>query len=115
MRQQFLECMANASGSARPPIVLSGSVGITPPRKTKHVNPTYPRQAMSVGRPGTVVLDSTISRTGCVEGLRVTRSATMEFDAEAIRTVSGWAFTPTLVNGVPVAIVVMVTLQFTFE
>jgi protein TonB len=91
------------------PIPTGGD--IRPPAKTKHVPPMYPQIARANGVQGTVILEAVISETGRVRDVRVLRSIPL-LDNAAIDAVRQWQFTPTLLNGHPVPIVMTVTVSF---
>jgi len=84
---------------------------IRPPQKIKDVAPIYPPIARSAGIRGTVILEAVIGETGRVRDVRVLRSIAL-LDAAALDAVRQWQFTPTLLNGVPVPIVMTVTVTF---
>jgi len=85
---------------------------ILPPTKTKHVNPVYPAIAQSAKVQGTVIFEIRISPEGKVTNARVLRSVPL-LDQAALDAVMQWEFTPTLLNGQPVPILMNVTVQFT--
>jgi periplasmic protein TonB len=85
--------------------------GMEPPRKTVNVLPKYPATAQAAHIDGTVVLDAVIDATGRVTDVRVIRSIRL-LDQAAIDAVREWRFTPTLLNGNPVPILLTVTVQF---
>ena len=60
---------------------------------------------------GIVILEAVISETGRVRDVRVLRSIPL-LDNAAIDAVRQWQFTPTLLNGQPVPIVMTVTVSF---
>ena len=91
------------------PIRLSS--GIVPPRKTLNVDPVYPSIARTARVEGVVILEAVIDRLGRVESVRVLRSIPL-LDQAAIDAVRQWRFTPTLLNGTPVSIVMVVTVNF---
>lgn len=91
------------------PIPTGGD--IRPPAKTKHVPPMYPQIARANGVQGIVILEAVISETGRVRDVRVLRSIPL-LDNAAIDAVRQWQFTPTLLNGHPVPIVMTVTVSF---
>ena len=91
------------------PIPTGGD--IRPPAKTKHVPPIYPPIARANGVQGIVILEAVISETGRVRDVRVLRSIPL-LDNAAIDAVRQWQFTPTLLNGHPVPIVMTVTVSF---
>ena len=84
---------------------------IEEPRKTRHVNPVYPRDAVAARIKGVVILECTISPQGKVVHVRTLRSVPMLDDA-AIEAVRQWEYTPTLLNGVPVPVIMTVTVNF---
>jgi protein TonB len=81
------------------------------PRKLKHVDPIYPPLALSARIHGLVILEATLSPEGRVTDLRVLRGLPM-LDAAAIEAVKQWVYTPTLLNGVPVPLIMTITVQF---
>jgi protein TonB len=84
---------------------------IRPPAKTRHVAPVYPAIARQNGVAGTVILEAVISEAGRVRDVRVLRSIPL-LDAAAIEAVKQWEFTPTLLNGHPVPVLMTVTVAF---
>ena len=63
---------------------------------------------------GVVILEAVIGTTGNVETVRVIRSVPLLDDA-AIAAVRQWRYTPTLLNDVPVPVVMSVTVNFTLQ
>jgi protein TonB len=94
------------------PVRVGGN--IKPPAKVKHVNPTYPPIAQSARVQGVVIIEATIGPDGAVKDARVLRSIPL-LDASALEAVRQWQFTPTLLNGVPVPVIMTVTVQFTLQ
>jgi protein TonB len=80
------------------------------PRKTKDVRPSLPAAAQATARDA-VVLDATIEPDGKVSSARVVRSIP-SLDAAAIAAVKQWEFTPTLVDGRAVPVIMTVTVNF---
>jgi protein TonB len=60
---------------------------------------------------GTVVVECTLTPEGRVADMRVVRGHTLLNEA-ALRAVEQWLFTPTLLNGVPVPVILTVTVNF---
>lgn len=81
------------------------------PEKIKDVVPVYPPVARSAGISGTVILEAEIAENGRVRNVRVLRSIAF-LDQAAIDAVRQWIFTPTLLNGEPVPVVMTVTVTF---
>jgi protein TonB len=89
-------------------------VGMQPPRKIVDVAPVYPAIARAARVTGIVILEAVIDARGQVESVRVLRSIPT-LDQAAVDAVRQWRFTPTLLNGEPVPIVMTVTVNFTLS
>ena len=63
---------------------------------------------------GVVILEARIEADGTVSRTRVLRSIPMLDDA-AQEAVNQWQFTPTLLNGAPIPLVMTVTVNFTLQ
>ncbi len=85
---------------------------IRAPTKIKDVKPEYPAIAQSAGVSGTVIIEATIGPDGKVMDTKVLRSVPL-LDQAALDAVRKWVYTPTLLNGVPVPVVMTVTVNFT--
>lgn len=94
-----------------PPPHRVGGV-VRPPQKVHHVAPVYPAMAQSAHVTGTVILEALIGEDGSVGDVKVLRSVAL-LDRAAVEAVRQWRFTPTLLNGVPVQIILVVTIAFT--
>ncbi len=96
-----------------PPPVQAVRVGgqIKEPKKLKHVPPVYPDIAKQARVQGVVILESTISPQGKVTDVKVLRGIPL-LDQAAIDAVKQWVYTPTLLNGVPVPVIMTVTVNF---
>jgi protein TonB len=55
-----------------------------------------------------------INERGLVERVKVLRSAPL-LDAAAVEAVAQWRYTPTLLNGSPVSVLMTITLNFTLR
>ena len=84
---------------------------ISPPTKLLHVEPIYPLEAAEAHLEGLVILQATIGAGGQITDVEVLRSVPL-LDEAAISAVRGWVYTPTLLNGVPVPVVLTVTVNF---
>jgi protein TonB len=60
---------------------------------------------------GVVIIEATISPDGRVQDARVLRSIPL-LDAAALDAVRQWEYSPTLLNGTPVPVVITVTVVF---
>lgn len=84
---------------------------IREPHRLKDVKPAYPRIAQQSRVQGIVILECTISAQGQVTDVRVLRSIPL-LDQAAIDAVKQWVYEPTLLNGVPVPVIMTVTVNF---
>lgn len=100
------------ASSARPPLRVGGA--IAPPRKVFDVAPVYPQVAMDAKVQGVVIIECTIDTEGTVGDARVLRSVPL-LDEAAVDAVQQWRYTPTLVNGEAVPVIVTVTVNFTLR
>jgi len=91
------------------PLRVGGN--IPPPQKIKDVKPAYPPEAQQDRVQGVVVIDATIDPSGHVSNAIVRRSVP-QLDAAAVAAVRQWEYTPTVVNGRAVPIVMTVTVSF---
>ena len=87
---------------------------IKEPMKIRDVKPVYPAEAQGAKVQGIVIIEAVIDQEGSVRATKVLRSVPMLDDA-AVNAVRQWQFTPTLVNGVPVDVVMTVTVNFTLN
>jgi protein TonB len=92
------------------PVRVGGN--IKPPTKTTDVRPQYPPIAQSARVQGVVIIEAVIGPDGRVQDARVLRSIPL-LDQAALDAVKQWVFTPTLLNNVPVPVIMTVTVQFT--
>jgi protein TonB len=96
-----------------PPPVQAVRVGgqIKEPKKLNNVSPVYPDIAKQARVQGIVILECTISPQGKVTDVKVLRGIPL-LDQSAIDAVKQWTYTPTLLNGVPVPVIMTVTVNF---
>ena len=97
-----------------PPQPIRPGGNVRPPQKIHHVAPTYPAIAQAARVAGTVILEALIAEDGSVREVRVLKSLPL-LDASAVDAVRQWRFTPTLLNGVPVQVIMSVTVTFTLN
>jgi TonB family protein len=84
------------------------------PTKTRDAKPVYPAEAQAQRVQGVVIIEAIIDPSGSVANARVLRSIPA-LDQAALSAVSRWQFTPTMVNGAPVAVWMTVTVNFTLQ
>jgi protein TonB len=93
-----------------PAIVRPGGK-IQAPTKIHDVSPVYPPIAQTAGIQGVVIIEAMIGVDGDVVDARVLRSKPL-LDQAALEAVRQWRYTPTRLNGAPVAVVMTVTVNF---
>jgi protein TonB len=87
---------------------------ISPPVKVRHTPPVYPQIAQQARVQGTVVLQAIIDVDGRVVELKVLKSIPL-LDQAAIDAVRQWEYSPTLLNEVPVRVIMSVAVTFTLQ
>src|SRR5512135_2124046 len=108
---------ALALAAATPPAlaqeepVTAGSEGVPAPKRTKHVQPVYPQEALAQGIRGIVILEIILDKQGKVESTAVVRSVP-GLDEAAVAAARQWEYTPTKVDGKPVRVRITVPVVF---
>jgi protein TonB len=92
------------------PVCVGGAV--RPPQRVRSVAPVYPTVARAARVHGLVIIEATIDVEGRVQDARVLRSNSTLLNEPALAAVRQWTYTPTLLNGVPVSVVMTVTVHF---
>jgi periplasmic protein TonB len=94
-------------------VVARGQVGgaIRPPARLTYVEPAMPQIAQAAAVQGVVILEIVIGRDGHVTGAKVLRPVPL-LDQSALDAVRQWTFMPTLLNGVPVEVIMTITVSF---
>lgn len=105
---------ARAAAARREKLAKAVRVGgqIRPPIRLNDVPPVYPAIAQSARVQGDVVIEATIDEEGKVADARVVKSVPL-LDQAALDAVRQWQYRPSLLNGVPTAVVTTVTVKFT--
>ncbi len=106
---------ANADAAARAKVRLAAvrpGGRLMPPKKIKDVPPVYPALARSAGIVGEVTIEATIGPDGKVVDATVIHSIAL-LDQAALDAVRQWEYLPTMLNGVPVPILLTVKVAFT--
>jgi protein TonB len=96
-------------GAAAGAVRVGGN--IKAPTQTKKVQPVYPAIAQSSRVSGVVILEAVIGVDGRVTNAQVLRSIPL-LDQAALDAVKQWEYTPTLLNGAPVPVIMTVTVTF---
>jgi protein TonB len=98
---------------APPAPVRVGGV-IRRPQIVRQVNPVYPPVAQAARVQGIVIIEATIAADGSIMDTRLLRSEPL-LDQAALDAVRQWRYTPTLLNGVAVPVIMTVTVSFTLS
>jgi protein TonB len=98
---------------APPPVqpIRVGSGLVHEPTKIKHVVPVYPAVAAAAKAEASIILEASIDERGQVVDVTVLRGHSL-FDEAALEAVRQWAYSPTLLDGVPVPILMTITVHF---
>jgi TonB family protein len=95
----------------RTPLRVGGN--IRPPLKILDVRPVYPPSMREAGLEGVVPIDAVIGTDGMVTSVRVVSAQVHPaFAIAAVDAVRQWRFTPTLLNGDAVEVVMTVSVEF---
>jgi periplasmic protein TonB len=103
---------AVAEPADRRPLKVGGA--IRAPRRIAASPPIYPTVAIAARISGEVMLEALIDEQGRVGRVRVLKSVPL-LDAAAVDAVRTWRYTPTLLNGVPVSVLMTVTVTFSLQ
>ena len=88
--------------------------GVREPKRIAGAPPEYPALARSARVQGTVILEAVINEDGAIERMKVLKSIPL-LNAAAIAAVKEWRYTPTLLNGVPVSVLMTITVNFSLQ
>jgi TonB family protein len=87
---------------------------IKAPTKVKDVRPVYPADAQRNRIAGTVIIEARLDPNGRVSNAEVVASIPA-LDQAALDAVSQWEFTPTLLDGEAVPVIMTVTVSFRLD
>lgn len=99
---------------APPRTPIRVGTGLRAPQRIHYEAPQYPAIARESRVDGLVILEAVIGEDGAVRDVRVLKSIRL-LDQAAVDAVRRWRFTPTLLNGQPVPIVMTVTVTFSLN
>jgi periplasmic protein TonB len=91
------------------PLRVGGN--ISEPKKLRHVAPEYPDLARQARIQGMVIVEAMIGADGRVGDVSILRSLPM-LDEAAVAAVKQWVYAPTLLNGIPVPVIMTITVRF---
>lgn len=102
------------SREAPPSARIGGNIKV--PRKLVDVKPIYPAAMRDAGLEGTVPIEARIGADGSVTSAQVISARVHpEFAAAAVDAVRQWQFSPTLLNGAAIEVLMTVRVQFRLE
>jgi protein TonB len=106
--------VAGLAPAPDPPRLIRVGGDVRAPVKLRQVDPVYPAIARAARVQGTVVVECVIDPQGNVTDARVV-SGPQLLQRAAVEAVQQWRYTPTLLSGVPVAVLMSVTVKFTLK
>jgi protein TonB len=89
--------------------------GIEPPRLLREVKAAYTDEARRANISGDVEMEITIRRDGTVSDVRVLRGLGGGLNERAVAAVRQWRFAPARLKGVPVDVIVEVSVEFSLR
>jgi TonB family protein len=95
------------------PIRVGGEV--SRPEILFQTGPVYPEKARRAGATGLVIVEGIIDTEGCVTDIRVLRSLRPDLDEAAVAAVRRWVFAPAMLDGKPVKVYYVLTVNFQIE
>jgi len=98
-----------APQAPRAPVRVGGNV--REPKLVKMTKPDYPIAAVRGKVEGVVILEATVTERGTVEQVKVISGPPLLVDA-AVRAVETWQYEPTLLDGVPVSVILTARVNF---
>jgi TonB family protein len=105
--------VADSAAENDSPVTLSGKVltghAVQQPR------PIYPESAKSAHISGSVLLSATISKDGSVKELSVIASPDKSLSDSALAAVRGWRYKPYLLDGRPMEVETVITVNYNFN
>ena len=102
--------VADPASPVRPVRPVRAGGAVAPPKKQRHVEPAYPADPRAAGG-GIVVLEAVIGTDGAVRNTRILQGAPF-FDDAALAAVQRWHYSPAMLNGVPIAVSMDVSVHF---
>jgi|CXWL01.1.fsa_nt_gi protein TonB len=77
--------------------------------------PTYTETARRARTQGTVVLEAVINKQGEVTNVKVLKSLPFGLDRQAVESIQRWKFKPATMDGRPVSVYYVLTVQFKIQ
>ena len=95
------------------PLKVNGNV--TPPVRLSGALPVYPEIARRAGVQGKVIVEAIIDQQGDVKNTRVLQGLPLGLDKAAMEAVKTWKFKPSTLEGRPVRVYYVLTVNFQNE
>ena len=95
------------------PVRIGGQLAA--PGLLYRVEPVYPEIAASTHAGGMVILEALVGTDGCVESVKVLRSASKLLSGPSADALKQWKYSPLLLNGIPTPFVLTVTFNFSVK
>ena len=95
------------------PVRVGGAIKM--PTKLVNVPPVYPEEAKAAGVQGVVIIEAVIDPCRRWSSRRAVLRSIPVLDQAAVDAVKQWQFTPTLLNGAAVPVIMTVTVNFTLQ
>lgn len=86
--------------------------GISPPRLIYHREPEFSEGARAAKYQGTVTLSLIVNKEGSPANVRISQPIGYGLDVKAVQAVQDWKFNPAEKDGQPVAVPIMVEVNF---
>lgn len=83
-----------------------------PPKLIKKVDPVYPEEARKAGIEGEVVVEATTDKEGNVVKIKVLKGEQDILNKAAIDSIKQWKYEPFILEGKPIGVEFVVTVQF---
>ena len=97
------------------PLVFSVGAGMSRPEIVHQVQPRYTELARRSGTQGAVIVEAIIDEQGRVTNVRLLRGLPMGLDQAAAEAIQQWRFKPATLQGKPVKVYYMLTVNFTIQ
>lgn len=95
------------------PIRVQGDV--QPPIAIQKPGPSYTAQAKEAGVEGVVIVQAVVETDGTVSAVKVLKELSDGLTESAVETILQWVFEPALLNGRPVAVYHVLTVNFRLD
>ncbi len=95
------------------PIRVGGQ--LKEPRRIKYVDPVYPEIARRARVSGPVILEVVLDKEGNPKSVKVLRGLSMGLTEAAVEAVKQWKWEPSTLNGRPVEVIIIVTVNFRLQ